>query len=147
MVVTCLAPIALTGVTHERTGSPSRCTVHAPQSATPQPYLVPVRPSVSRRTHSSGVSELTSTACSARFTRICNAAIRLVLLARGRPRGQRAGSTPERVSFYPGVCPGCQRRPACEVASRGAARLIGRGRGHQDRVAGRGAARLAPREG
>jgi len=27
------------------------------------------------------------------------------------------------------------------------ARLIGRGRGHQDRVAGRGAARLAPREG
>ena len=38
----------------ERTGSPSTCTVQAPHAAMPQPYLVPVRPSSSRRTHSSG---------------------------------------------------------------------------------------------
>src|SRR6185436_9679201 len=36
-------------------GSPFRCTVHAPQSAAPQPNLVPVMPSVSRSTQSSGV--------------------------------------------------------------------------------------------
>ena len=31
------------GVSHERTGLPSMCTVQAPHSAMPQPYLVPVR--------------------------------------------------------------------------------------------------------
>jgi hypothetical protein len=45
-----------TGRTQLRVGTPSRCTVQAPHWATPQPYLVPVRPSCSRRTHSSGVS-------------------------------------------------------------------------------------------
>ena len=43
-------------VTHERTGAPSRCTVHAPQSAMPQPNFVPVSPRSSRSTQSSGVS-------------------------------------------------------------------------------------------
>jgi hypothetical protein len=35
--------------------------VQAPQAATPQPNLVPVRPSVSRSTQSSGVSTSTAT--------------------------------------------------------------------------------------
>src|SRR4029077_21115205 len=44
--------------------APSRCTVHAPHSAMQQPNLVPVRLSVSRSTHSSGVSASTSTRAS-----------------------------------------------------------------------------------
>ena len=39
------------------------CTVHEPHTAMPQPYLVPVRPRLSRSTHSSGVSDSTSTSC------------------------------------------------------------------------------------
>src|SRR5882757_6782955 len=61
MVVTDLPPIALTGNTHERTAWPSRCTVHAPHCATPHPNLVPVRPTISRNTHNSGMSAGTST--------------------------------------------------------------------------------------
>src|SRR5437660_4686965 len=45
----------------ERVASPLMCTVHAPQSAMPQPNLVPVMFSVSRSTQSSGMSGLTST--------------------------------------------------------------------------------------
>src|SRR2546426_4325764 len=62
MVGIRLPTATLTGVTQERTALPSRCTVHAPHSATPQPYLVPVRPTCSRIAHSSGVpgSTLTS---------------------------------------------------------------------------------------
>src|SRR5690606_9100472 len=61
MVVMLLPTAALTGSTHDRVGAPSRCTVHAPHNAIPQPYLVPVSPSVSRRTQSRGVSSATST--------------------------------------------------------------------------------------
>jgi hypothetical protein len=39
-----LPAAADTGVTQERIGWPSRCTVQAPHRATPQPNLVPVRP-------------------------------------------------------------------------------------------------------
>jgi hypothetical protein len=53
--------IALTGIEHERTTSPFRCTEHAPHCATPHPYLVPVRPTCSRMTHSSGVPASTCT--------------------------------------------------------------------------------------
>ena len=51
-----------------RSASPARpsCTVQAPHCAMPQPYLVPVMPSVSRSTHSSGVSGSTSTWCAGR---------------------------------------------------------------------------------
>src|ERR1700674_1251949 len=56
MVTTCLPSIAETGVTHERVGSPFTCTVHAPQSAMPQPNLVPVRLSWSRSAQRRGVS-------------------------------------------------------------------------------------------
>src|ERR1700719_3008706 len=45
----------------ERVATPSRCTVHAPQSAIPHPNFVPVRPSSSRSVHKSGVSSGTST--------------------------------------------------------------------------------------
>src|ERR1700682_2031191 len=51
----------------ERTAFPFTCTVHAPHSAIPQPNFVPVMPSVSRKTHSSGISGLTSTACGLPF--------------------------------------------------------------------------------
>ena len=54
-------PIDPTGSRQERTGSPSRCTVHAPHCAMPQPNFVPVRASTSRRTQSSGISAGTST--------------------------------------------------------------------------------------
>ena len=40
---------------------PSTCTVQAPHWAIPQPYLVPIRPSWSRSTQSSGVSGSAST--------------------------------------------------------------------------------------
>src|SRR5262245_36496701 len=63
MVLMRFSPIVPTGVTHERAGTPSTRTVHAPQSATPQPNFVPVRPSTSRSTQSTGVSASTSTAC------------------------------------------------------------------------------------
>jgi hypothetical protein len=56
-MVAILAPDrAAIGVTHERTGSPLTWTVQAPHWAMPQPNFVPVRPSSSRSTHSSGVS-------------------------------------------------------------------------------------------
>ena len=50
-----------TRIEQERCTSPLMCTEQAPHCATPQPYLVPVRPTCSRMTHSSGVSASTST--------------------------------------------------------------------------------------
>ncbi len=61
MVVIFLPAAAEIGVMHARVGAPSRCTVHAPHSAMPQPNFVPVMPSTSRKVHSSGVSSGTST--------------------------------------------------------------------------------------
>src|SRR5215475_3170209 len=49
-----------TGVTQERIGWPSTCTVQAPHSAMPQPNFVPVRPRWSRSVQRSGVSGATS---------------------------------------------------------------------------------------
>src|SRR2546428_6922320 len=63
-----LSPILPTGVTQERAGTPSTCTVQAPQSAMPQPNLVPDIPSTSRSTQRSGVSASTSTLCAVPFT-------------------------------------------------------------------------------
>ena len=56
MVVTVRSPTALTGSTHDRAGPSPTCTVQAPHWAMPQPNLVPVRPSTSRSTQSSGMS-------------------------------------------------------------------------------------------
>src|SRR5262249_40854981 len=64
MVVTFLPTTLDTGVMQDRIGRPSRCTVHAPHSATPQPNFVPVRPTTSRSTHRSGMSSGTSSSCS-----------------------------------------------------------------------------------
>src|SRR3979411_683714 len=61
IVVTLRAPTVLTGVTHARTGLPSRWTVHAPHWAMPQPNFVPLRSRTSRNTHSRGMSAGTST--------------------------------------------------------------------------------------
>ena len=63
MVVISEVPTLSMEVMQERAGAPSICTVQAPHSAMPQPNLVPVRPSTSRNTHSSGVSSSTSTLC------------------------------------------------------------------------------------
>src|SRR2546426_12364344 len=68
MVVTVLPTTAATGVTQERIGRPSRCTVQAPHSATPQPNLVPVSPMTSRSTQSRGMSGGTSTVCALPLT-------------------------------------------------------------------------------
>src|ERR1700737_724111 len=56
IVVTCRLATAETGAEHERNVCPSTWTVQAPHCAMPHPYLVPVRPTSSRITHSSGVS-------------------------------------------------------------------------------------------
>src|SRR5262245_56380517 len=61
MVVIRFPSDAATGVTQERTAAPSMWTVHAPHCAMPQPYLVPVSPTCSRITQSSGVSGVTLT--------------------------------------------------------------------------------------
>src|SRR5262245_9455683 len=63
MVVIARPTPADTGKEHDRTGSPSTWTVQAPQRAIPHPNLVPVRPSCSRSTQSSGVSGSTSMSC------------------------------------------------------------------------------------
>src|ERR1700749_1240276 len=63
MVVMSCPTASFTGMTQERLGDPSRCTVQAPQSATPQPNLVPFMPSRSRSTHRSGMSGSASTLC------------------------------------------------------------------------------------
>src|SRR5262249_40779510 len=60
VVIECPAA-ALTGITQDRLGMPFRCTVHAPQRATPQPNLVPFMPRRSRKTHSNGMSGGAST--------------------------------------------------------------------------------------
>src|SRR5467141_2079793 len=61
MVVTFLPATLEIAVMQERVASPLTCTVQAPQSAMPQPNLVPVMFRVSRKTQSSGMSGLTST--------------------------------------------------------------------------------------
>jgi hypothetical protein len=56
------------GVRQERTGCPFRWTVQAPHWPIPQPYLAALRSRMSRSTHSSGMSEGTSTVCEFPFT-------------------------------------------------------------------------------
>src|SRR5215468_1077342 len=68
MVTISDVPMLSTGVMQDRVGLPSTCTVHAPHSARPQPNLVPVMPSTSRSTQSSGVSPSTSTLCAVPLT-------------------------------------------------------------------------------
>src|SRR5437867_6695581 len=60
MVSTLWPAAAETGTEQERTGSPFRCTVHAPHWAMPQPNLGPFTSSTSRNTQSKGISGSTS---------------------------------------------------------------------------------------
>src|SRR5271165_1667927 len=73
IVVTAALPTLSMVVIQERVGAPSKCTVQAPQSAIPQPNLVPVMPNTSRSTHSRGVSPSTSAVRSTLLTLILNA--------------------------------------------------------------------------
>src|SRR5215831_8304524 len=72
IVVIADVPTSSTAVMHERVATPSMCTVQAPHWAMPQPNFVPVMPSTSRSTHSSGVSPSTSTDLTAPLTLISN---------------------------------------------------------------------------
>jgi hypothetical protein len=68
MVVIAFPPSAPTGVMHARVGTPSTCTVQAPQSAMPHPKVVPVRPSDWRSAQRSGISAGTSSDCAVPLT-------------------------------------------------------------------------------
>src|SRR5882762_4159702 len=85
IVVIARSPTDPTGNWQERTGAPARCTVHAPHCAIPHPNLVPVRPSTSRRTHSSGMSAGTSTVCASPLT--CKVVMGSPFLPLGELRG------------------------------------------------------------
>src|ERR1700722_5136527 len=63
MVVTALPWASLIAVTQDRMASPSRCTVQAPQAATPHPNFVPVSPRTSRRYQSTGIDGSPSNDC------------------------------------------------------------------------------------
>src|SRR5450755_1400959 len=63
MVVTLFPATVETGVMQDRVGWPLICTVQAPHRAMPQPNLVPVMPSVSRKAHNKGICGTTSTVC------------------------------------------------------------------------------------
>src|SRR5215471_16466706 len=63
IVVTAFPATLEIGVPQERLATPLIWTVQAPQSCRPQPNFVPVNPSVSRKTHSSGICAGTSTLC------------------------------------------------------------------------------------
>jgi hypothetical protein len=69
MVVTSRPSHAPTGTTQGCISSPSRWLVQARQTPTPQPYLGPVMPSLSRSTQSSGMSAGASTLTGAPLTR------------------------------------------------------------------------------
>src|SRR6478736_6343290 len=69
MVVTERPETSFTAVMQARVASPSTWTVQAPQSATPQPYFVPVSPNSSRRYQSNGVDGSPSKDCSWPLTR------------------------------------------------------------------------------
>ena len=72
MVTTALRATLRIGVLQDLTALPSTATVQAPQSASPQPYLVPVSPSSVRNTHSSMRSSSVSsvTACPFNWNRV-----------------------------------------------------------------------------
>jgi len=86
-------PAALTGTEQDLVATPSTWTVQAPHWAMPQPNLVPVSPSVSRRTQSNGVSGSTSTSC------VCPLIVRrdiILLLNRlAAPSRESSGADPK----------------------------------------------------
>ena len=94
------------GVMQERVATPSTWTVQAPHSAMPQPNFVPVMPSTSRNTQSSGVSPSTSTPCvwpltlmrrPLRSVLFCQSATAGSSAERGKLRSTRRHEIPDRV--------------------------------------------------
>src|SRR5438093_8962229 len=81
MVVVGVPTARPAGNEQERTARPFISTVQAPHWPMPHPYLVPVSPIESRRTHSSGVSGSASTAYWMLLTRSVNAMTALPLVA------------------------------------------------------------------
>src|SRR5688572_8504476 len=99
MVVICEPTTEPAGVTQERLAWPLTCTVQAPHSEMPQPYFVPVMPILSRSTHSSGVSGVTSTLLFLPFT------LSVIM-------------TPTSLGLL-GIVTGVHRRAACRASARG----------------------------
>jgi hypothetical protein len=99
MVVIADVPMLSIGVTQERMATPSRCTVQAPHSAMPQPNFVPVMPSTSRNTQSSGVSPSTSRLCVLPLTLIAKDMATSEALSQDRDR-----IAPSRSVFVPLTC-------------------------------------------
>src|SRR5579862_9422521 len=83
MVVIVAPSMRPIGTEHERIGWPLIWTVQAPHSATPQPNFVPVRPTTSRSTQSSGVSRSISSWCCVPLT--------LIVIMMALPRGSLLG--------------------------------------------------------
>src|SRR5215207_3021416 len=94
MVVIFWPAAAEIGVTHERMAAPLRCTVHAPQSAAPQPNFVPVMPSVSRKAQRMGVdwSALTDTSLPL-MLRVGIVELLAVFVGRGIKRKKKESTT------------------------------------------------------
>jgi exodeoxyribonuclease III len=93
-VVTSSPPTALTGLTQDRTTSPRMITEQAPHCAIPHPNRGPLRPRLSLRTNSRGVSGSTSTVWSRPFTFSLIRFILPVSVGRGRDPGcVKTGST------------------------------------------------------
>src|SRR5580704_13375750 len=84
MVAIFLPTTSASATEQERIATPSTWTVQAPHWAMPQPYLVPVMPSVSRSTHNRGVSASTSTLW------VWPLMVRVGILVLQFPRPQRA---------------------------------------------------------
>src|SRR3954454_23788104 len=93
------------GTWQDRTASPFSSTVHAPHTPTPQPNLVPVRPNLSRRIQSNGVSSSISTTCLAPLI-LTSAFIRLLEWGQALIRRQRD------VMTIPGHIVGAQFSPS-----------------------------------
>src|SRR5215472_1061857 len=91
MVVTEWPATSDITIAHDRTASPSRCTVQAPHNETPQPNLVPVRPSSSRKNHMSGIDGSPSNGRSWPFTRslIIRSSLSCRLLSVRNPHRER----------------------------------------------------------
>src|SRR5262249_42372894 len=86
MVVVDLPCASEARIWQDLTGWPSTSTVHAPHCPSPQPYLVPVRSSLSRRTVSRVSDGAASTSRAAPLTRSLSFAMRRRLFyRRGMP--------------------------------------------------------------
>src|SRR5262249_53493459 len=103
----------------DRVAAPSIWTVQAPHSATPQPNFVPVMPSTSRNTHSSGVSPSTSTSWVLPLTAMVKAMADFLLLAAARLNVSReafASDDPRTAIALP-LVPGADYAPATSTTA------------------------------